>query len=454
MSAIGIRTAHASMATLDSLYASKGRFLSHLLGLFIASEFLIAGAAGRSIPFLSFPFFTNWLDLPLRLVALWLIVDRNWRIGRLKVAPWDAIVLGFPLIVGILYPFVAMDPSIPVRFEFYRGFLGDALRFYTVYILIREGYNRPGFNGRIVVFWVLGALAFSATLSLGQALNIGSLRVWSARFYAQAGLPNPADSYRASGTAVHWNGFASQMILALILVFAPLSHRKMKWYELAVGGLFVSGLIVSTSRGGYLTLACVFIAAALFFFVSRRPRMGFTILSIACAGMVAGAAVILTMKLERFEDFLRPPKVQSQQLRSLDYRVERAHLLIQSGLDRPLTGTGPNDFLYNLHKRYMFKSASSVEGQLDVTYPLLFAQFGLWGILYIGALLGFFLSFIRRKAIMKPYSLAAFLTGVALMVHSLAEYLIGSQIMILVSIVAALALTYDRPPHVRLPDPY
>src|SRR5947207_2277396 len=112
----------------------KGTLLSHLLGLILASEFVVGSAAGVTIPYVSLPLFTDWLDFPLRMLGIWLIVDRNWRVGRLKVGLWDVLAIAFPIIVGLAYPITALDPSVMADFDSYKRFIGTALRFYLIYL--------------------------------------------------------------------------------------------------------------------------------------------------------------------------------------------------------------------------------------------------------------------------------------------------------------------------------
>ena len=157
----------------------KGRVLSHLLGMVIASQFVVSGAAHEHIPYAKLPLNTAWLDVPLRVILIWLILDRNWRIGKLKFTAWDAIALGFPVIVGLAYPFSVSDPTIGASADGFKAFFGDMLRFYTVFILVREGHLRAGFNGRTVLNWVMLGLSASAGLALLQAANVGGVRKWS-----------------------------------------------------------------------------------------------------------------------------------------------------------------------------------------------------------------------------------------------------------------------------------
>lgn len=417
----------------------KGLFLSHLLGAVLASEFVVGIAAGRTVPYVSFPLFTDWLDFPLRFIAVWLIIDRNWRYGRLKLGLWDFLALGFPLLVGLAYPFLALDPSVAADFDSYRRFLGSILRFYTIYLLMREGYNRAGFRGDIVIRWVLGALAMSAFTAVLQALNIGGVRAFTTNFYRlQAGVDYSETGFRARGFSAHWNGFASEMVMANILVLAPLNWRPIRWWEGALSGLYTVGLIVSTSRGGYGTMFIVTVAAGCYFLWTGRKRTGMVLLGlIGFAALTFGIAV-MTIKLPLFHELLVPPKVRSMALGSLDYRMERANKLLSVAMDRPLTGTGPSLLLYD-SPLVLYRSAASVDGVLDVSYSLIFAQFGAIGLLYIGGVIYSLVRFGARRRAIQPYALMAFLIGVAFAVDSLVEIIFITQPMILVSIAAACA---------------
>jgi hypothetical protein len=426
----------------------KGKVLSHLLGIVIASQFVVSGAAHESVPYAKLPLNTAWLDVPLRLIALWLILDRNWRTGKLKFTAWDAIALGFPVIVGLAYPFSVADPTIGASSMGFKAFLGDMLRFYTVFILVREGHLRAGFDGRTLLNWVMLGLSFSASLAVLQALNVGGIRTWAEEFFDQHRSLNPNETYRARGTAAHWNGFASEMVVGLLMAASALQFRRLKWWEYGFGTLFVVGLIVSTSRGGYATLFVTIAAAALFFFVTRRPKTGGIIVGTLALAILGFAAIVLTAKVELFKDLLVPPKVESSDIGSLKYRMEQARRLMRVGMQHPIFGTGPSERLY-FNENTSFYSTASVPGKLDVTYPLLFAQFGIVGIVYMLALTGFFLRFILKRYVLHPYALLAFCTGVALAVHSFSEMLLLSELMYLVSIVAALAVTRFKP--IQLP---
>jgi hypothetical protein len=430
----------------------KGKVLSHLLGIIIASQFIVAGAALGSVPYVKLPMNTGWLDLPLRLIAVWLLLDRNWRIGRLKFTHWEVLALGFPVVVGLAYPFSAADIATGADGVGYRSFVGDMLRFYTVFILVREGHLRAGFDTRVLLRWLMAGLAFSALLGLLQAFNVGGVRSWSQGFYSQDKVSNTASTFRARGTAMHWNSFASHMVIAALFAVAALNWRRLKWWEYGLAALFVAGLAVSTSRGGYITLGVTVFAAAVFFLMTNRPRNGWLIAGGLVASSLAFLAVVVAFDIKHFRNLISPPVVKSREAGSLAYRLEMAQKLTQVGLQRPLTGTGPSDRIY-MNRRTTYYSSASVPGIHDVTYPLLFAQFGLVGILYMVGMVWFFVRFLSRKHARHPYALLAFCTGVMLAVYSTSEMLLRTDLMYLVSVVAALAVTRFNPVPLRQAPP-
>ena len=180
------------------------------------------------------------------------------------------------------------------------------------------------------------------------------------------------------------------------------------------------------------------LAAGLFFLWTRRPKVGWSLVGLIAAAAVSFVVIVINYEIPRFRDLVVPPKVQSADMGSWTYRAERARQLTERGLDRPITGTGPSDMLWR-NTLSIYRSASSVEGALDVTYPIIFAEFGLMGLLYVAGILFYFLRFISRRRAVHPYAALAFLTGIAFAVHSVTEMLIRSQIMVLLSVVAGIA---------------
>ena len=79
MSAVAGQSARNFQASLALDNArTKGLVLSHALGFALFAEFAF-NFIRVEVPF------TPILSLPIRLIALWLILDRNWRLGPTRL---------------------------------------------------------------------------------------------------------------------------------------------------------------------------------------------------------------------------------------------------------------------------------------------------------------------------------------------------------------------------------
>src|SRR4051812_30023946 len=81
----GSRLAHA---------AGRGALLAHLIGACFFITMLIARTLPQQI--LS----TRILDWPIRMVGIWLLIDRFGRSKRTKISPWDWTHLAFVALYG------------------------------------------------------------------------------------------------------------------------------------------------------------------------------------------------------------------------------------------------------------------------------------------------------------------------------------------------------------------
>src|SRR5690242_13724055 len=79
---------------LPSVEEKKGYILSHLLGMALFGE-LALNILKFNAPF------TPANSIPIRLIAVWLLLDRTGRIGRMRMTFWDYLILGFVVLSGI-----------------------------------------------------------------------------------------------------------------------------------------------------------------------------------------------------------------------------------------------------------------------------------------------------------------------------------------------------------------
>src|SRR5579862_1382705 len=145
---------------LPSQEEKKGLILSHLLGFALFSEIAL------NILRINIPL-TPPNSIPIRLIALWLLIDRTGRTGRLRFGVLDAITLGFVLVAGIgcVYTSVVY-PGVETSFEDFRRFGGLFLNAYIYYIVAREGINRRGFRPDITINWLIAGFAWSAVIGI------------------------------------------------------------------------------------------------------------------------------------------------------------------------------------------------------------------------------------------------------------------------------------------------
>src|SRR5688500_6849910 len=93
---------------LPSVDERKGLILSHLLGFALFSEIAL-NVLKFSLPF------TPANSIPIRLIAILLLIDRTGRIARLRLGIWDAIILGFVFLCGLGMVITAtVSPAVPV----------------------------------------------------------------------------------------------------------------------------------------------------------------------------------------------------------------------------------------------------------------------------------------------------------------------------------------------------
>jgi hypothetical protein len=426
---------------LPSVEERKGLILSHLMGFALFSDFAL------NIFRYSFPF-TPITSIPIRLIAIWLIIDRVNRIGRLRMATWDYIVLTFVTLTCIGYVITATtSPGIPVDFGDFRRFIGNILGFYIYFLVAKEALNRRGFRPDITVYWLIAGFTWSAVLGIMQTLGILGARRWG-MIYANPtliamrgeSLTGEGSSF-ASGTASWWTSMASEMLVAFALVFGPTFRRRPYWWEWCLGVLFMAALIGTQSRGGLLVFGACVVAAVCWYVYHKKILTAIIMATTVGIAVTIWVFAVFALKIEKFTVTLSGEKVRSSvYAQSLTGRMSQQRELIQIGLKQPVFGTGPNNSLLpGAGAGYKIWSSYAVIGSTDTTYGFVFAQFGLIGLAFLIAVEAYLIGFIRKSTAYRPYAFAAFFVGVTFAVHGLAESLIYQRIFIVMGLLAAYA---------------
>jgi len=419
----------------------KGLLLSHLLG------FAIFGEIALNILKYDIPL-TPVNSIPIRLIAIWLLIDRSGRIGRLRLGIWDALIGAFVLVsgIGMIYTH-AVSPEVPVSFENYRRFVGIFLSAYLYYLVAREGLNRRGFRPDITVYWLVAGFTWSALVGLMQTANLFHARQWSL-YYANPTLDflrlasmnaaegSDTNANLASGTAAWWNSMALEMLVAFALVFGPTFLRRPKWYEWILGMLFMAAFIATESRGGLAAFGVCAVATFLWFLYHRKYAMATIVGATVSAGVIVWLVAVFALKIERFTTTIEGETVKgSAYSQSFDSRLQQQRELIDIGLRQPIFGTGP----YFPFRGIITWSPYTINGSTDTNYGFTFAQFGLVGLAFLIGIQLYMLGFIRTSVAYRPYAFAAFFIGVAFSVHGLVEFLLYGRTFMVMNLLAAFA---------------
>lgn len=426
---------------LPSVEERKGLILSHLLGFALFSEFAL-NVLKFSLPF------TPANSIPIRLIAIYLLIDRTGRLSRLRFGTWDYILLGFIFLTGIGCIFTAATaPSVPVNFEDYRRFVGLFLNAYIYYLVAKEGLNRRGFRPDITVKWVLAGLGWSAMVGIMQALNLFGARNWSG-VYANSLLTNlreanseDANVSFASGTATWWTSMALEMLVGFALVFSPTFRRRPYWWEWCLGLLFMAAFMATQSRGGLLAFGACAVATFFWYIYHKKYLLATIIGTTVTVAVTIWVFAVFALHIEKFVVSLKGEKVQgSEYTQSLTGRLEQQKELINIGLRQPMFGTGPNfSLLAGPGAKFNIWSNYSHVGPIDTMYGYMFAQFGVVGLGFLVIMQGYFIFFMRKATAYRPYAFAAFFIGVGFSVHGLAEFLLYSRTFIVMNLLAAYA---------------
>ncbi|HTQ09579.1 MAG TPA: O-antigen ligase family protein [Fimbriimonadaceae bacterium] len=420
---------------------TKGLILSHLLGFALFNEITL-NIFKYDIPL------TPTNSIPIRLLAVWLFIDRSNRIGRLRFGAWDCLIAFFVVAsgVGMVYTSITA-PSVPVDFDNFRRFCGIFLSAYLYYLVAKEGLNRRGFRPDITVYWLVAGFAWSAIVGLLQTANLFHARQWSLiyanrqlDFLRKAGSTvgdaSGGNANLASGTAAWWNSMALEMLVAFALVFGSSFLRRPKWFEWMLGLLFMGAFMATESRGGLAAFGACAVATFAWFLYHRRYLVATIIGTTVAVAVIVWLMAVFALKIERFTKTIDPGTVRgSTYSQSFDSRLRQQHDLIDIGLRNPIFGTGP----YFPPRNVRIWSVYTITGATDTNYGFTFAQFGLVGLAFLIAVQLYMISFIRSSVAYRPFAFAAFFIGIAFSVHGLVEFLLYGRTFMVMNLLAAYA---------------
>ena len=424
---------------VDKHLAVRGKVLSHAIGMAILIEILLDRHWRFPVPF---PL-TRPTDLPIFLVALWLILDRRGRIGTVRISVIDYLFLGFVALQAFSYVYADL---FLIRFGGFRNYMDYSmlqLKPYLYFLVVREGLNRRGFEPKVVIYWLLGALSASALLGLAQAMDAFGARRWSYTFYNQMlderRMLGPSAPWQAKGVTPHANNLAHTMWLGLAILAGFAWNRKLKPWELAIGALLLAALVATYSRSGVVTVTAMAGGLVLFLFVRKQYKLAALTLGVCTGLAMLGISAVYAFNVERLKIIVEGEGAVSrhEELGSFKLRMHNAVKAVNTGFKSPIFGTSPVGSLINNQNAVTYNNYA-FEGRLDNTYSLAWVNYGLIGVAFMIGFIWTMLRTIGKSWSHSPFAISIFLIGVGYLVHFNTENLLFINTMMMPGILLAI----------------
>lgn len=440
----------ANPLSLMSSHAEvRGYWLSHLIGICFVIPFVFDRIYQGEI------YFTRFVDLPLRLVAIWLILDRVGRRGRIHVSLWDYLHLGFAGLYGIALIMADLYMQRDSGLNNYLSWASTNFSPYFYFLIAREGTLRRGFRPYVVVQWMLGTLLFSCIVALTQALNIFGLRNFIDNMVhqrqAEATMEGPSQRWQARGLFVHANNMAIMMIMGLALLFSAGYYKRFGIFEWICGFVFVATLFATYSRTGIVSAVVLAMGVIALLFVQRKTKIAFVSLFSLFALMFAFITAVFVFDIKRYQIFVRGEGVVRKEAERGMYgwyaRQESLRKAIDLGMKYPFTGVNSASSALN-RQNIIQRSAYTFEGLLLNVYGFAFVSYGLTGLLYLfGCLFALVVPNFKYVRTRHVFSSGAILCGLAIAITGMSENTLFSLgHMTVVNIIMAFAVQRIRKP--------
>lgn len=443
------------LSLLNSHAEVRGYWLSHLIGICFVIPFVFDRIVQGEI------FYTRLVDIPIRLVAVWLILDRVGRRGRVHITLWDYLHLGFAGMYGLALIYADLYMQRDSGLNNYLTWVSNNFSPYFYFLIAREGTLRRGFKPYVVVQWMLSTLLFSCVVALTQSLNILGLRHFVDDMVhqrqAEATMEGPSQAWQARGLFVHANNMAIMMIMGLALLFSAGYYKRFGIFEWICGVMFVGTLFATYSRTGIVSVVVLALGVISLLFVQRKTRIAFVSLFALGSLMFAFVTAVFVFDIKRYQIFVKGEGVVRKEADRGMYgwyaRQESLRKAINLGMKYPFTGVNSATSALN-RQNIIQRSAYTFEGLLLNVYGYAFVSYGVVGLLYLfGALFALIvpnLKYIRTRHV---FSSGAILCGLAIAITGMSENTLFSLgHMTVVNIIMAFAVQRIRRPEESKPQ--
>ncbi len=441
-------------ATLNKFAEVRGVVLSHMIGFCFAFTFIFERVLQGEI------YYTKYVDIPIRLVAVWLLIDRVGRRNRVKISLWDYLHLGFAGLYGAALVYADLFMQRDTGLINYLTWISSNFNPYFYFLIVREGTLRRGFRPYIVVQWMLWTLFIACVVALTQALNLAGLRSQIDDFVrqrqAEARMEGPSQPWQARGLFVHANNMAIMIIMGFALLAAAGNYRRFGFFEWLCGATFVVTLFATYSRTGIVSAVVMALGFIVVLIAQKKHRVAFISLFALGALMFGFVTAVYAFDIKRYQVFVKGEGVVKKESERGLYgwyaRQESLRKAIDLAQKYPFTGASVASSALN-NQNVIQRSVYTFEGLLLNVYGYSFVSYGLIGLAYLAGVL-FALTFPQLKYFGSKYAFppGAALCGLAIAITGMSEntlFSIGH--MTVVNIIAAFA--FQKVVRFAVPEP-
>ncbi|MEQ1821551.1 MAG: O-antigen ligase family protein [Fimbriimonadaceae bacterium] len=430
-------------ASLNKFAEIRGHILSHFIGACFVFSFMF----DRIIP--GEIYYTRFVEIPIRLVAVWLIIDRVGRRGRIQICLWDYLHLGFAGIYGLALVYADLYMQRDSGLQNYISWVASSFSPYFYFLIVREGTLRRGFRPYVVMLWAVSAVFVACLLALAQALNVLGLRhtidTIVHQRQAEATMEGVSMPWQARGIFVHANNMAIIIIMGIAMLVGCGNYKRFGVYEWICGVTFIATLFATYSRTGIVTAVVMALALIGLMFIQRKAKLAFMSLFALGALVFAFMSAVYILDIKRYQVFVKGEGVvKKESERGLYGWYNRREVLekaVDTAMKYPFTGVKIATSAIN-QSNIIQRSTYTFEGLILNVYGFAFVSYGLIGLLYLGGAL-FALTIPQFKYFRSKYAfpVGAAMCGLAIMITGISENTLFSPLhMTMVNIVMAFAV--------------
>jgi hypothetical protein len=421
--------------------ATFGRLLTHTIGLLIFFHLCVSRIFSSQ-----FPGHDDAVTNVVRLIGVFLLIRNIGRRGTVRPSGWDLTYLLF--FAANLMGVVASETFLVKRYTILAN-VATLLSFadcYLYFVILRECLKREGFSVKTLMAYWSGTYFLIMLIAFLQVMNVGGfgtrLDILTNRTMAIATQDGPSQPYMARGLMAHANNLASQMPFVIALCAGALYLRPNRpWYWLLTAGAFIM-TFWTYSRTGLLVIFIIGFASGIFLLFRHRTKQAAGVLGAAILIVALGVTLVFALDLKKYEEiFVKRATSTSAADISVKRRAQMATNAIRTATDySPVVGVTPADPGIQTI-RGISQSAYNPRLVIFGQYANMYLRYGFVGLGWTVGIILCLIGMALPKFSKHPFAISAFIVGIALAIHGIAESLSTDVLyMIQVNLMMGLAM--------------